>query len=133
MSNGELAQAVKRALAGVVNPRTGQDVIAGGQVRGVSVDDSGEASFVFSLGRGDPGALVREARAAAPGGGWREDGQGEGRAASERLRSGRGWHGSPGLRRRCRPRWRGDPAASFGASSRVGASPHAKTRHPAPG
>ena len=65
MSNGELAQAVKRALAGVVNPRTGEDVVAGGQVRGVSVDDSGEASFVFSLGRGDPGELVREARAAA--------------------------------------------------------------------
>ena len=65
MSNGELAQAVERALAGVVNPRTGQDVVAGGQVREVSVDDSGEVSFVFSLGRGDPGALVREARAAA--------------------------------------------------------------------
>lgn len=65
MSNGELAQAVKRALAGVVNPRTGQDVVTGGQVREVSVDDSGEATFVFSLRRGDPGALVRDARAAA--------------------------------------------------------------------
>ena len=65
MSNGELAQAVKRALAGVVNPRTGRDVVAGGQAREVSVDDSGAASFVFSLRRGDPGALVREARTAA--------------------------------------------------------------------
>ena len=65
MSGNGLADAVARALARVVNPATGDDVVAGGQVAGVAVDDRGKARFVFSLRRGDPGALVREARAAA--------------------------------------------------------------------
>ncbi len=59
------ARKIKRALARVTNPVTGKDVLAGGQVSGVSVDGSGKATFRFSLNRGDPGALVREARAAA--------------------------------------------------------------------
>ena len=62
-----LADAVTRALSRVVNPVTGQDVIACGQVAGVNVDEKGNARFVFSLQRGDPGALVRQARAAAEG------------------------------------------------------------------
>ena len=65
MRSSELADEVKRALAQVVNPNTGEDVVSGGQAREVTVTDAGEASFVFSLRRGDPGALVREARAAA--------------------------------------------------------------------
>ncbi len=65
MSNSGLADKVTRALAGVVNPVTGKDVVAGGQAAEVTVDDQGQARFVFSLRRGDPGALVREARAAA--------------------------------------------------------------------
>ncbi len=65
MSRNGMAAAVTRALARVVNPATGQDVVAGGQVAGVAVDDQGRASFSFSLRKGDPGMLVRRARAAA--------------------------------------------------------------------
>ena len=65
MSKNGLADAVTRALSRVVNPVTGEDVVAGGQVAGVTVDDLGKARFAFSLRRGDPGALVRQARAAA--------------------------------------------------------------------
>ena len=63
-ANG-IVQTVTRALAGVVNPVTGKDVVAGGQVSDVAVDSSGNATFVFALQKGDPGALVRQARAAA--------------------------------------------------------------------
>ncbi len=65
MSEGGIAAAVTRALAGVVNPATGDDVVAGGQVAGVTVDGEGRAQFAFALRKGDPGALVRQARAAA--------------------------------------------------------------------
>ncbi len=65
MSNNGLADAVTRALKRVVNPVTGEDVVTAGQVAGVAVDDRGGARFEFSLRRGDPGALVRQARAAA--------------------------------------------------------------------
>ena len=65
MSRREIAAAVTRALEGVVNPATGQDVVAGGQVAEVAVDDEGRTRFAFSLRKGDPGALVRQARAAA--------------------------------------------------------------------
>ena len=67
MSQGGLATAVKKALTGIVNPATGQDVVDGGQVSAVDVDAEGNARFVFSLRRGDPGVLVRRARAAAGG------------------------------------------------------------------
>lgn len=60
-----MAAAVTRALARVVNPATGRDVVAGGQVADIAVDGDGRARFVFSLRKGDPGALVRQARAAA--------------------------------------------------------------------
>ena len=65
MSKNGLVDAVTRALTRVVNPVTGQDVVASGQVAGVTVDPAGKARFVFSLRRGDPGVLVRRARAAA--------------------------------------------------------------------
>ena len=65
MSRNGIAAAVTRALARVVNPATGQDVVASGQVAGIAVDDEGRARFAFSLRKGDPGALVRQARAAA--------------------------------------------------------------------
>ncbi len=65
MSKNGLVDAVTRALTRVVNPVTGQDVVAGGQVAGLTVDPAGQARFVFSLRRGDPGVLVRRARAAA--------------------------------------------------------------------
>ena len=65
MKREGVVDAVTRALAGVVNPATGRDVVAGGQVGEVAVDDEGTARFAFSLRKGDPGALVRQARAAA--------------------------------------------------------------------
>ena len=65
MSENEIVTGVTTALKGVVNSQTGQDVIAGGQVKDVLVGDSGHVTFSFSLRRGDPGSLVREARAAA--------------------------------------------------------------------
>ena len=65
MSNNGLVDAVARALGRVVNPVTGQDVVEGGQVADISVGERGDTRFVFSLQRGDPGALVRQARAAA--------------------------------------------------------------------
>ena len=65
MSQNGLVAAVTRALTGVVNPATGQDVVDGGQVTAVTVDAQGNARFAFALRRGDPGVLVRRARAAA--------------------------------------------------------------------
>ena len=65
MSQGALAAAVTKALTGIVNPVTGQNVVDGRQVSAVDVDSQGKARFVFSLRRGDPGVLVRRARAAA--------------------------------------------------------------------
>lgn len=65
MSQNGLVAAVTKALTGVVNPATGQDVVDGGQVTAVSVDSQGNARFAFALRRGDPGVLVRRARAAA--------------------------------------------------------------------
>lgn len=64
-SRNGIVQTLTRALAAVVNPVTGKDVVAGGQVSDVAVDSSGNATFVFALQRGDPGNLVRQARAAA--------------------------------------------------------------------
>ena len=65
MSQGGLVAAVTKALTGIVNPVTGEDVVDGGQVSAVKVDAQGGARFVFSLQKGDPGTLVRRARAAA--------------------------------------------------------------------
>ena len=65
MSQNGLVAAVTRALTSVVNPATGQDVVDGGQVTAVTVDSQGNARFAFALRRGDPGVLVRRARAAA--------------------------------------------------------------------
>ncbi len=57
--------AVREALAGVANPRTGEDVLAGGQVQGLALDAEGKVTFQFLLKAEDPGTLVRAARAAA--------------------------------------------------------------------
>lgn len=67
MSESGLAAAVTRALAEVVNPGTGQDVVAAGQIADVAVDGGGQVRFAFLLRRGDPGALVRQAKAAVAG------------------------------------------------------------------
>ncbi len=64
-NESELADAVRRALAAVINPATQQDVVSGGQVSNVAVDSDGQVRFAFALRQGDPGAIVRQARAAA--------------------------------------------------------------------
>lgn len=55
---------VREALAQVKNPATGVDVLSGGQVTELGVDDDGKVRFQFALRPEDPGALVRQARAA---------------------------------------------------------------------
>ena len=56
-----------RALTRVTNPADGKDVVTGGRVADMVAGDDGHVRFAFSLRRGDPGALVREARAVAEG------------------------------------------------------------------
>ena len=58
----KLETRVRAALDGVVSPATGQSVLAT-QVEELKIED-GVVSFGFSLGAGDPGTLVREARSA---------------------------------------------------------------------
>lgn len=65
LDEGEGVERLRRALEAVVNPATNENVIVGGQVSDVAVSPDGEARFTFALRQGDPGRLVREARAAA--------------------------------------------------------------------
>ena len=68
MSNNGLVDAVTRALGRVVNPATGQDVVAGGQVADVSVDERGDTRFVFSLQRATRGPCATGTSAAGAAG-----------------------------------------------------------------
>ena len=52
------------ALARITHPDSGRDLVAGGQVRDIEVDEEGGARFQFLLRPEDPGDLVKEARAA---------------------------------------------------------------------
>jgi len=62
MTDTSLQARVVAALTGVVNPRTGRDLIAGGQIGDVQVTPEGEVLFAFTLAGQDPASLVREAR-----------------------------------------------------------------------
>src|SRR5690606_1817337 len=64
IDRNELLGRVRAALEQVRHPATGADVISGGQVQGLDVDDEGKVQFEFVLQTRDPGTLVREARAA---------------------------------------------------------------------
>ena len=64
MSQDAVVAAVEAALKSVQNPSTGQDVVSSGQVTDIAVED-GAATFTFQMQKGDPGSLVKEARAAA--------------------------------------------------------------------
>ena len=55
------------ALARIPHPGSGRDLIAGGHVQGLEVDDDGVARFQFLLRPEDPGDLVKQARAAIEG------------------------------------------------------------------
>jgi len=52
------------ALAGISHPGSGRDLIAGGHVQNVEVDDHGVAKFQFLLKPEDSGDLVKQARSA---------------------------------------------------------------------
>src|SRR5438067_2494613 len=58
----QLEARVAAALTGVVNPRTGTDVISAGTVTRVEIGAEGEVSLEFALHGDDPGTLVRESR-----------------------------------------------------------------------
>jgi len=59
----QLRARIGAALTGVVNPRTGTDVISAGMVTEIAVED-GAVRLVFLLGNEDPASLVRETRKA---------------------------------------------------------------------
>jgi ATP-binding protein involved in chromosome partitioning len=64
MSAEALKESVVEALGRVTHPATGEDVVRGGQVQDLEVDEEGKVRFAFLLRTEDPGSLVKEARAA---------------------------------------------------------------------
>lgn len=64
MSQPDLIQAVTEALRSVRSP-DGADIVRAGNVQDVAIGDDAEVRFSFLLRPGDPGTLVKEARAAA--------------------------------------------------------------------
>jgi ATP-binding protein involved in chromosome partitioning len=67
MNSEDLRRSVMAALARIKHPGSGRDLIAGGHVQNLEVDDEGQARFQFQLRPEDPGDLVKEARAAVEG------------------------------------------------------------------
>ncbi len=67
MSGASLQARVEQALSGITNPRKGQDLIASGMVRDLTVEEQGSVVFTFVLTREDPGSLARQARKAVEG------------------------------------------------------------------
>jgi ATP-binding protein involved in chromosome partitioning len=65
MDQESLKRSVMSALAGVLHPHTGENLVAGGHVQGLEVDGEGKVRFGVMLRPEDPGSLIREARAAA--------------------------------------------------------------------
>jgi ATP-binding protein involved in chromosome partitioning len=64
MNPDDLRRSVMAALAKINHPASGLDLVAGGHVQNVAVDDQGVARFQFMLKPEDPNELVKEARAA---------------------------------------------------------------------
>lgn len=64
MTTAPLEQAINVALAGIRHHETGQDVLAGGQVKDLTIQDDGAVRFSFALRADDPGGLVKDVRAA---------------------------------------------------------------------
>ena len=65
-----LESQISAALAKVINPRHGNDVMSAGMVRDLAVESGGRVTLTFLLGRQDPATLVREVRrtlSAVPG------------------------------------------------------------------
>src|SRR5918912_1432745 len=57
-----LTARIAAALARVINPRLGRDVVSTGMVRDVRVEADGRVRLTFLLGAQDPASLVREVR-----------------------------------------------------------------------
>ncbi len=66
ITDEQLLRRVAAALTGVVD-ETGEDIVSSGRVRDLTVADGAIIRFRFVLQPGDPGTLVRHARAAAEG------------------------------------------------------------------
>ncbi len=64
MSSEDLRRSIMAALARLRHPVSGRDLVAGGHVQNLEVDEKGAARFQFLLRPEDPGDLVKEARAA---------------------------------------------------------------------
>jgi len=67
MSSEDLRRSVMAALARIKHPETGRDLVAGGHVQNLEVDDEGNARFQFLLQPQDSGDLVKEARTVVEG------------------------------------------------------------------
>lgn len=67
MNSEELRRSVMAGLARLKHPGTGRDLIAGGHVQNLEVDDDGSVRFQFMLRPEDPGDLVKQARATVEG------------------------------------------------------------------
>ena len=65
MTDQTLLDAVTNALSSVRHPSGGRDIVSGGRVRQLEVDDEGLVRFAFHLKPDDPGSLVKAARVAA--------------------------------------------------------------------
>jgi ATP-binding protein involved in chromosome partitioning len=65
VESNQTLRRVAAALAGVVHPQSGDDVVSSGRVRDLQVLEDGTVRFRFVLQPDDPGTLVRQARAAA--------------------------------------------------------------------
>lgn len=64
MSADELRRSVMSALSRITHPTSGTDLVTGGQVQNMEVDEDGEVRFGFALRPDDPGELVKQARSA---------------------------------------------------------------------
>ncbi|HUF75438.1 MAG TPA: P-loop NTPase, partial [Longimicrobiales bacterium] len=62
MNSDELRRSVMAALARIKHPGTGRDLVSGGHVQNVEVDDAGSVRFQFLLRPADPADLVKQAR-----------------------------------------------------------------------
>ena len=64
MNSDELRRSVMAALSRIRHPASERDLIAGGHVQNLEVDDDGVVGYQFLLRPEDSGELVKEARAA---------------------------------------------------------------------
>lgn len=64
MPEADLMKSVTDALRGVAHPSTGRNLLDGGQVQNIEIDEIGNVRFGFQLGADDSGDLVKAARSA---------------------------------------------------------------------